>query len=133
MHTLTPLLIALLTGCNGSDTDGSDDDCLRPVDWRDPLVVDQGTDGVVVVVEDCENDLQVTSVSLIGAGWGGDLPDVGDLVPAGTWTLTVFHDGGVQPGTYTGELSIEADGLDPEPAKTLQYVIVGDTGDTGGE
>ncbi len=122
----------LLTACSGSDTDAPADDCLRPADWRDALVVDEGDVGTVVVVEDCANDLEVTSAEIIGAGWDADLPSVGDLIPAGTWQITVFHDGGVHPGTYTGELTLEAEGLDPEPAKPLQYVIPGDTGDTGG-
>lgn len=132
MMTLTPLVIALLLGCSGSDIDTTGADCLRPLDWRDAQQV--GADGVasVVVVEDCENDLQITSVELIGAGWDGDLPNVGDLIPAGTWTITVFHTGADHPGTYTGELSVEAEGLDPEPSKPLQFVIEGDTGDTGG-
>lgn len=129
------LLVSLLAlpGCAGSDTDTSAADCLRPLDWRDALVVQDGDSGTVVVVLDCENTLTVTSVSLIGAGWDGDLPKVGDKIPAGSWSITVFHDGGDHPGEYTGELSIEAEGLDPEPAKPLRYVITGDTGDTGAE
>ena len=132
MSSLSPFLLALLVACSGGDTGTTGTDCDRPLDWRDALVVDADGTGTVVVVEDCENDLQVTSVELIGAGWDADLPAVGDRIPAGTWTITVFHTGASNPGTYTGELSIEADGLDPEPSKPLQYVIDGDTGDTGG-
>ncbi len=130
MQQVFLLFLAPLVSCNGS-TGGSTSDCLRPLDWRDPLVVEEGTTGDVVVVEDCENDLTVTSVELIGSGWEGDLPEVGDLIDAGTWTVSVFNDLADNPGCYTGELSIEADGLDPEPAKPLQYLIEGDTGDDG--
>jgi len=132
MTTLTPFVIALLAGCSGTDTDTTGADCLRPLDWRDVQVVAADGTANVLIVEDCANDLKVTSAELIGAGWDADLPNVGDLIPAGSWTITVFHTGADHPGTYSGELSVEAEGLDPEPAKPLQFVIAGDTGDTGG-
>jgi hypothetical protein len=130
MRQLLPFGLALLMGCAGSA--GDDADCLRPLDWRDALVVEQGSTGTVIVVEDCSHDMTVTSVSMIGAGWDADFPAVGDVIPAGTWTITVFHDGADFPGTYTGELFVDAEGVDPEPAKPLQYVIEDDTEDTGG-
>ncbi len=121
----------LLSGCDGSEATPTD--CLRPLDWRDALIVEEGSTGSVVVVEDCDNDLTVTEVDLVGAGWDGDLPAVGDKISAGTWTIEVFFSGSDFPGEYTGLLTIEADGLDPEPAKEIRYVILGDSGDSGGE
>ncbi len=85
--------------------------------------------GKVVLTEDCEIDLTVTEVSLSGGGFYAELPEVGDVIEAGSWSIDVYwaddwEDAGlVTEGTFSSTLVIAADGLDEQPAKELIYTV----------
>ena len=113
-------------GCDGGSAPTV---CYRPDDWREKVVVEGGI-ATVVLTEDCELDLTVTEASLNGAGFSAELPEVGDVISAGTWSIDVSWDDGwldegvVEDGsTFSATLSIAADGLDEQPAKELTYTV----------
>ncbi|MEE2750172.1 MAG: hypothetical protein VX519_01975 [Myxococcota bacterium] len=113
-------------GCSGGSAPSV---CYRPDDWRDKVVVEDGV-ATVVLTEDCELDLTVTEATLNGAGFSAELPAVGDVIPAGSWSIDVLWDDGweeegvVEDGsTFSATLTIEADGLDEQPAKELTYTV----------
>ena len=112
-------------GC-GSDEPPSV--CYRPDDWREELIVEDGV-ATVVLTEDCEIELTVTEVSLAGAGFTAELPEVGDVIDPGTWEIDVIwedgweDEGAVTEGTFSANLTIAADGLDEQPAKELTYTV----------
>ncbi len=93
------------------------------------MVVEDGV-ATVVLTEDCDLDLTVTESTLNGAGFSAELPEVGDVISAGTWSIEVLWDEGwedegvVEDGsTFSATLTIAADGLDDQPAKELTYTV----------
>ena len=113
-------------GCGAEDSPSV---CYRPDDWRESLVLEDVV-GTVVLTEDCDLDLTVTEVSLSGGGFYADLPEVGDVIEPGSWSIDVnwaddWEEAGlVTEGTFSATLLISADGLDEQPAKELIHTVV---------
>ncbi len=112
------ILFALLAGCGGGSAEPSE--CPRAASWYDVGRVDDGVLDVVVT-EGCDHDLTVTLASLDAAAFTADLPQPGDVVPAGDWVIEVRFEASL-PGTYSAWLDVQADGLAEAPPKELVAV-----------
>ncbi len=122
----TMLLIALaLPGCESKGGAGDPGACPRHHTWRDPVDVSDGS-ASVLITEDCDQDLIVTDVELKGAGFSAELPELDEVVPAGTWEITVrFDTEGIDvPGEYSGVLYLSAEGLAEDGAPKDLYALV---------
>ena len=118
------IMIFLLGGCETGDGTG---DCFRPDDWRDAVVMDEMVH-TVVIAEDCGNDLEITEAVLLGTGFTADLPEVGDIVKAGDFSIDVeWLDQVDTSGDYSATLKISALGLNDQPPKELSYTVEGDS------
>ncbi len=82
----------------------------------------------VVIAEDCGNDLEITEAVLMGTGFSAELPEVGDIIDAGEFSIDVeWLDQVDTSGDYSATLKISAVGLDDQPPKELSYTVIGDS------
>jgi len=109
--TLFLLGMVALSGC-GKGVESTYDGCERDHTWRDSLDVSSGSASVVITTG-CDYDLTVTRAELNGVSFVADLPAEGDVISETDWIIDItFDDSNIElPGTYTGVLYIEAEGL----------------------
>ncbi len=120
------LFIALtLMGCGEG---GALDYCLRAESWRSDTDLSDGQ-ATIVVADDCDLELTITESEIKGAGFTGDLPEVGDVIQ-GNLSFDVYFDMAASnsedapPGTYSGVIYISAENLvDDSQPKDLYAII----------
>jgi hypothetical protein len=118
------IMIFLLGGCGNG---GGTGDCFRPDEWRDAVVMDEMVH-TVVIAEDCGNELEITEAVLMGTGFTADLPEVGDIIDAGDFSIDVeWLDQVDTSGDYSATLKISALGLNDQPPKELSFTVEGDS------